>query len=48
MSIKCKNCLSDNIFKSGNVQVRQRYECKDCATNFRVGDERQNILLTLN
>lgn len=41
MSIKCKSCLSENIVKSGNVQGKQRYECKDCSCNFRIGDERK-------
>ena len=41
MSIVCKNCLGDDVVKSGNVLGRQRYECKDCATNFRVGDKRK-------
>jgi len=41
MSIKCKNCFSDNVVKSGNVLGKQRYECKDCDTNFRIGDERK-------
>ena len=41
MSIKCKNCLSNNFVKSGIVLGKQRFECKDCGSNFRAGDERK-------
>lgn len=41
MSIKCKNCLSDNLVKSGIVLGKQRFKCKDCNSNFRAGDERK-------
>lgn len=41
MSIKCKNCLSETIVKSGVVLGKQRFKCKDCGSNFRQGDIRK-------
>ena len=41
MSIICKNCGSKKIVKNGFVLDKQRYKCKECRHNFRVGDKRQ-------
>jgi transposase len=41
-SIKCKNCGSEEIRKSGKVRGKQRYRCKECGLNFVIGDERTN------
>jgi transposase-like protein len=41
MSIKCKKCDSVDIVKSGFVLGKQRYKCKECNSNFRVGDDRE-------
>jgi transposase-like protein len=41
MSIKCKSCESLEVVKSGIVSGKQRYECKKCNRNFRVGDDRE-------
>jgi len=38
----CKNCKSDNIIKSGKVNHKQRYKCKDCGYHFVEGDARTN------
>jgi len=38
----CKKCNSDRIIKNGIVANKQRYKCKDCGCNFRIGDERTN------
>jgi len=40
--LNCKNCNSEKIVKSGIVSGKQRYKCKDCGCNFRVGDNRTN------
>ena len=32
----CPNCNSDRCIKSGIVNNRQRYKCKDCGYNFTV------------
>ncbi|MCL1970270.1 MAG: hypothetical protein FWF66_02265 [Candidatus Bathyarchaeota archaeon] len=36
----CKKCDSENIVKSGIVGGRQRFRCKGCGCNFRIGDNR--------
>ena len=36
----CKKCGSENIVKSGIVGGRQRFRCKGCGCNFRLGDNR--------
>jgi len=36
----CKSCSSNNIVKSGIVGGRQRFRCKKCNHNFRLGDNR--------
>ncbi len=41
MTIKCKNCLSDNFVKSGKINGKQRFKCKNCGCNFREGDKRK-------
>ena len=38
----CKNCGSERVVKNGIVSNKQRYKCKDCGVNFRVGDNRTN------
>lgn len=35
-SVTCPRCQSDSYVKSGIVQDRQRYKCKDCKYNFTV------------
>jgi len=40
--LTCKKCSSANIVKNGIVKGKQRYLCKDCGCNFRIGDERTN------
>ena len=39
---KCKKCGSEKATKSGVVNNKQRYKCKDCGCNYRQGDERTN------
>ena len=39
---KCKKCEAMRSVKSGFVQGKQRYKCKDCGCNFREGDARTN------
>jgi len=41
-ALTCKKCGSDRVIKSGIVAGRQRFRCKDCGCNFRVGDNRTN------
>jgi len=38
----CKKCGSNNTVKSGIVGGRQRFRCKECNCNFRIGDKRTN------
>ena len=38
--IECKYCLSKNSIRSGYVQNKQRYKCKDCNKTYREGDLR--------
>ena len=38
----CKNCASEQVVKNGIVAGKQRYRCKKCRCNFRVGDARTN------
>ena len=40
MDISCKFCGGVKLVKNGFVQEKQRYKCKDCGKNFRVGDDR--------
>ncbi|MCL1908049.1 MAG: hypothetical protein FWG12_01625 [Holophagaceae bacterium] len=42
MKPTCKKCGSSNAVKSGVVAGKQRYQCKDCGCNFRIGDSRTN------
>jgi len=38
--VMCKRCSSERIVKSGMVAGKQRFRCKACGCNFRVGDNR--------
>jgi len=38
----CKKCGSTKAVKNGMVAGKQRYHCKECGCNFRVGDNRTN------
>jgi transposase len=38
--IGCKKCSSQNNVLSGFVRGHQRYKCKDCGCNFKLGDNR--------
>ena len=38
----CKKCNSKQVMKSGIVAGKQRYKCKECGCNFRMGDNRTN------
>jgi transposase len=38
----CKKCSSEQCVKNGIVAEKQRYRCRDCGYNFRVGDNRTN------
>ena len=41
MSIKCKKCGHSKLIKNGLVLGKQRYRCKECNFNFRIGDKRE-------
>jgi transposase len=36
----CKKCGSEKVVRSGIVGGRQRFRCKGCGCNFRLGDNR--------
>ena len=36
----CKKCNSNRYVRSGFVRGHQRYKCKDCGFNFKLGDNR--------
>ena len=36
----CKKCGSEKVVRSGVVGGRQRFRCKGCGCNFRLGDNR--------
>ena len=36
----CKSCGSERTVKNGVVAGKQRYKCKDCGCNYRLGDDR--------
>jgi len=38
----CKKCGSNKNIKSGKVNHKQRYECKECGCHFVEGDARTN------
>ena len=40
MSLYCKRCRSTNYHKSGKMNGKQRYRCKDCDFYFTEGDGR--------
>jgi len=39
-AIMCKKCNSEQVVKSGIVAGKQRFRCKECGCNFRIGDNR--------
>jgi len=41
----CKRCGSEKMVKNGIVAGRQRYLCKVCKHNFRLGDNRTNSII---
>jgi transposase len=41
--IFCKKCNSKYCVKSGYIRGNQRYKCKDCDFNFKIGDNRGKI-----
>ena len=42
LMLKCKNCNSSQVTKSGKVNSKQRYYCKECGCHFTEGDGRTN------
>ena len=38
----CKSCGSERTVKNGVVAGKQRYKCKECGCNYRLGDDRTN------
>ena len=42
MKPTCKKCGSGESVKNGMVKGKQRFRCKNCGCNFRVGDSRTN------
>ena len=38
----CKKCGSSKNIKSGKVNDKQRYECKECGCHFMEGEARTN------
>jgi transposase-like protein len=40
LAIMCKKCNSENVVKSGMIAGKQRFRCKKCGCNFRIGDNR--------
>ena len=45
--LKCKNCNSTQITKSGKANSKQRYHCKGCGCHFTDGDGRTNERVTI-
>ena len=41
--IRCKKCDSSDYVKSGYIRGNQRYKCKSCGYNFKIGDNRGKI-----
>ena len=41
--IRCKKCGSSSCVKSGYIRNSQRYKCKECRCNFKIGDNRGKI-----
>jgi transposase-like protein len=41
--IRCKRCNGNECVKSGYIRNHQRYKCKLCGCNFKVGDNRGKI-----
>jgi len=42
VGVSCKKCGSEKTVKSGVVGGRQRFRCKGCGCNFRLGDNRSD------
>ena len=42
----CKKCNASKIIKSGKVNGKQRYNCKECNYHFVEGDARTNACVT--
>ena len=38
----CKSCNAERVIKSGKVNEKQRYKCKECGYHFTEGDRRTN------
>ena len=41
----CKHCGSEESVRNGYVGGKQRYKCKSCGKNYRVGDLREKYTL---
>jgi transposase len=41
--IRCKRCGGSSLVKSGYIRGNQRYKCKSCGFNFKIGDSRGKI-----
>jgi transposase len=41
--IICKKCGSSHCVKNGYIRGNQRYKCKNCGCNFKLGDSRGKI-----
>ena len=41
--IRCKKYGSSSCVKSGYIRGSQRYKCKECRCNFKIGDNRGKI-----
>ena len=39
--LECKKCGSGEYVKSGRMNGKQRYQCKECGCNFTEGDKRE-------
>jgi transposase-like protein len=42
-AIRCKKYNSNEYVKSGRIRDNQRYKCKICGCNFKIGDHRGKI-----
>jgi len=42
MELSCRKCNSTNFVKSGYMNEKQRFRCKNCGCNFTEGDGRTN------
>jgi len=41
--IRCKKCSSTSCVKRGYIRNNQRYKCKECGCNFKIGDSRGKV-----